>query len=104
MTARRQRRLRVEPLEAWLNARYHNTSPSADRQLDGRLSARRIGELVGYGDNPGSGRAAVQRWRARGVPLHAADRAAISAGAHPLEVWADFHADLAGGDESGGPA
>jgi hypothetical protein len=111
VTARRRRpgprarpRLHFDALEAWLNARYTNTSMSADRQLDGRLSARRIGELVGYHDNPESGRAAVQRWRAAGVPLYAADRAAVHAGAHPLEVWPDFHADLTDDNGSGGTA
>jgi hypothetical protein len=92
MTVQRQQpRLPIGPLEAWLNARHANTSSSADRQLAGRLSARRIGELIGYHDNPDAGRAAVQRWRAGGVPLYSADRAALRAGAHPAEVWPDFH-------------
>jgi hypothetical protein len=92
MTARHaQPSLPIGPLEAWLNAHYANTSVSADEQLGGRLSARRIGELIGYHDNPSSGRAAVQRWRAGGVPLYSADRAAVRAGAHPAEVWPNFH-------------
>lgn len=81
---RRQPRLPIAPLEAWLNARYSNSSASADRQLDGRLSGRRIGELVGV--HPG----VVQHWRSGGIPLHAADRAAINAGTHPLAIWPDF--------------
>jgi hypothetical protein len=88
---RPQPRLPIGPLEAWLNARYANSSASADDQLDGRLSARRIAELLGY-ERVESGRAAVQRWRAGGVPLYAADRAAVRAGAHPAEIWPDFHA------------
>ena len=83
--SRRHPRLSIGPLEAWLNARYTNTDPSADRQLDGRLAARRIGELVGVD------RVVVQRWRADGVPLYAADRAAIYAGTHPIVIWPDFH-------------
>jgi hypothetical protein len=83
--SRRQPRLSIGPLEAWLNARFTNTAPSADRQLDGRLDARRIGELVGV--DP----VVVQRWQADGVPLYAADRAAIYAGTHPRAIWPDFH-------------
>ncbi|MFT3851963.1 MAG: hypothetical protein QM733_04390 [Ilumatobacteraceae bacterium] len=82
---RRQPRLPIGPLEAWLNLRDSNTSPSADRQLGGRLSGRRIAELIGVHQG------IVQRWRADGVPLHAADRAAINAGTHPLAIWPDFH-------------
>ena len=62
-----QPRLPIGPLEAWLNARYANTSASADEQLGGRLSARRIGELIGYHDNPtlGPGRRAALASRRR---------------------------------------
>jgi hypothetical protein len=91
MTTRRTHpRLPIGPLEAWLNARYANSSTSADQQLNGRLSARRIAELLGY-HRLDSGRQAVQRWRAGGVPLYAADRAAVAAGAHPAEIWPNFH-------------
>jgi hypothetical protein len=86
-----QPRLPTSPLEAWLNARYTNTSPSADEQLGGRLSARRIAVLVGYTDNPDAGRSIVQHWRGAGIPLYAADRAAIRAGTHPVAIWPQFH-------------
>ena len=89
---------RSTPLENWLNTRYHNLSASADRQCGGRLSTGRIAELVGFT------RQAVHRWRADGVPLWSADRAATNAGAHPLELWPDFHADLADRGQSGGTA
>jgi hypothetical protein len=83
-------RLPFEPLERWLNTRYTNTDSRADAQLGGHLTARRIAELVGYDANPDTGRLIVQRWRAGGIPLYAADRAAITAGAHPLELWPNF--------------
>ncbi len=88
-TRRRQPRLSVDPLEAWLNARYVNIAGSADAQLDGRLSARRIAEILGY-ERLDSGRSTVQRWRSSGVPLYAADLAAIRAGVHPTEIWPEF--------------
>lgn len=44
-------------------------------------------------DSTGYSRAMINRWRAEGeIPLYAADRAAIRAGAHPLLIWGDeFH-------------
>jgi hypothetical protein len=89
-SGRVQPRLPFAPLERWLNARYTNTDSRADAQLAGHLSTRRIAELVGYDDNPTTGRLIVQRWRNGGIPLYAADRAAITAGAHPLELWPNF--------------
>lgn len=85
MTVRTAVRLPAQPLEDWLNARYSNTSGADDVQTNGRLTAQRIGQLIGCC------RGSVQRWRADGIPLHSADRAAIRAGAHPLEVWPQFH-------------
>ena len=75
------------PLEDWLNARYRNHSSGADRQCRGRLSTERIAELIGFT------RQAVGAVARRRVPRWSADRAAINAGTHPLEVWPDFHAD-----------
>lgn len=31
----------------------------------------------------------IHRWAAAGIPLYAADRAAIAAGTHPLLIWPD---------------
>ena len=78
MSARRVRpRLPIGPLEAWLNARYANSSPAPDVQLGGRLigpTDRRTARLRPVA----AGRGAVQRWRAGGVPLYSADRAAVA--------------------------
>ena len=90
VATRRSRRFPMAPLEDWLNARYRNHTSSTDRQCRGRLSTERIAELIGFT------RQAVGRWRADGVPRWSADRAAINAGTHPLEVWPDFHADTDG--------
>ena len=90
VATRRSRRFPMAPLEDLLNARYRNLSSTADRQCRGRLSTERIAELIGFT------RQAVGRWRADGVPRWSADRAAINAGTHPLEVWPDFHADIDG--------
>lgn len=85
MSVRTPVRLPAQPLEDWLNARYANASGADDVQTNGRLTAQRIAELIDCC------RGSVQRWRAGGIPLYSADRAAIRAGAHPLEVWPQFH-------------
>ena len=87
IATRRSRRFPMAPLEEWLNARYRNHTSGTDRQCRGRLSTERIAELIGFT------RQAVGRWHADGVPRWSADRAAINAGTHPLEVWPDFHSD-----------
>ena len=38
--------------------------------------------------------ATVHRWKAEGIPQHAADKAAIHIGLHPAELWPDFYDDL----------
>jgi len=54
-----------------------NTS-SAPRQLTDSTIATHVGV----------GRHTVFRWRKAGsIPLHSADRAAIHAGFHPIEIW-----------------
>ena len=84
--ARRQgRRVPFRPLEDWLNARYRSPSTNADYQTGGELTATTIGDLVGVT------RQTLYRWRDTGIPWWSADAAAIHAGAHPLELWPDFH-------------
>ena len=58
---------------------------SADFQRGGELTAATIGAIIGVT------RQTLYHWRDNGIPWWRADAAAIRAGAHPLEIWADFH-------------
>lgn len=49
------------------------------------LSHPKIGELVGV-----SARTVI-RWSQTGIPMWAADRAAIAVGSHPVLVWSEYH-------------
>ena len=81
----RGRRFPFRPLEDWLNAHYRNPTSRADTQRGGELTAATIGAIIGVN------RQTVYHWRDNGIPWWRADEAAIRAGAHPLEIWADFH-------------
>jgi len=83
--SRRGRRVPFRPLEDWLNDRYRNPTVSADFQTGGELTAPTIGAIIGVT------RQTLYRWRDNGIPWWSADAAAIHAGAHPLELWPDFH-------------
>lgn len=83
--APRWRRFPFRPLEDWLNARYRNPTTSAHFRTGGELTAPTIGAIIGVT------RQTLYRWRDKGIPWWSADAAAIHAGAHPVELWPDFH-------------
>ena len=62
-----------------------NPSTSADFQTGGQLTAPTIGAIIAVT------RQTLYRWRDKGIPWWSADAAAIHAGAHPVELWPDFH-------------
>ena len=89
---RRRRRVPFGPLEDWLNARSRNPSANADAYSGGDLTTSTIGEIVGVT------RQTLYRWRINGIPWWSADAAAIHAGAHPVELWPDFHSTTPSGE------
>lgn len=51
----------------------------------------RYGTVSGLARALGVARTQASHWRAQGVPLHTADRLAVSVGLHPCEVWPEWH-------------
>lgn len=58
---------------------------ASQRGFGACLSRAKIGELVGV-----SARTVI-RWSQTGIPMWAADRAAIAVGSHPVLVWSEYH-------------
>lgn len=74
--------LSIEPLRAIAQPR------NTEGRAHARSSIAEIAEAIGVDLNT------VHRWARKGIPHHAADRAAIAFGYHPLELWPDFLDDL----------
>jgi hypothetical protein len=79
---KRARRFLIEPLED------ASGFGNVEHIQCGKARAATAGGLA---EQLGVSQGTVQRWRSEGVPLWAADRAAIRLGVHPHSLWPDFH-------------
>jgi len=52
---------------------------------------RRYGSVRALAEALNRDRGQVQKWRERGVTILSADRIAVEAGLHPVEVWPDWY-------------
>lgn len=52
---------------------------------------RRYGSVRALAEALHRDRAQVQKWRERGVTIHAADDLAVALGLHPVEVWPEWY-------------
>jgi len=70
-----------ERLLDWADRTYARTDPSRDGTVGAHGALQRL---------LGVDRRTSHKWRAQGgMPLHAADRLAVAAGVHPVDIWGD---------------
>ena len=89
MSGRSDRRFSIEPLERLFSnsdeeQQRRQWTPTADPD---RVLASVVAERLSLPNGT------VYRYRREGIPLRSADRLAIQAGYHPVEVWPDFHSE-----------
>ncbi len=78
-------RLPFEPVRTWIGPLLTHVGGSE------RGSERDYGCNALIGEMMGVSTRTVNRWANEGVPARRADAVAISLGAHPLELWPDYH-------------
>ncbi len=89
--ARKQTRLDFESLESYIHAGW---GPDPDIEFVNPRWAdhRTTNTFIGMHCNVNH--ATAGRWRREGITIHAADRATIALGVHPVEIWPNY-GDLA---------
>jgi hypothetical protein len=84
------KRLPFQPLEDYILLRWPDDHPSTP---DGRASNTRIATMCH------THRTVISMARVNGVTHRSADKYACAIGAHPLEIWPEFHDDILAEDD-----